>query len=272
MTNRDRWEADDILDTFRKPTYPELEVVHGMTLTHTGSRFVGVVAGFSERDQVLLVGDSGDRQLFKAHDGAFTHKGIRVSLRAPKEPGPQQTTYTASGSIDVGPTRARVARASRIWVEGNHDAELLERIWGDDLRLAGVVVEPLHGADDVAAAVADFRPGPGRRLGILLDHLVAGSKETRIAHDADREGVLIRGHPYVDIWQAIRPETVGIAAWPDVPPGEPWKEGVLRALGVQGEPGPFWGGVLGAVGSYRDVETPLVNAVEQLIDFVTLDE
>jgi hypothetical protein len=165
-----------------------------------------------------------------------------------------------------------VARAGRIWVEGIHDAELIEKIWGDDLRAAGVVVEPLHGADDLAAAVADFQPGPQRRLGVLLDHLVSGSKESRIAAAVSDDNVLVCGHPYVDIWQAIAPITVGIPDWPSVPKGEPWKDGVLRALGMEVASREFWGRVLDAVSTYRDVETPLVNAVEQLIDFVTVTE
>ena len=56
---------------------------------------------------------------------------------------------------------ARVARASRIWVEGIHDAALVERIWGDDLRIEGVVVEPLDGIDELPQAVRGFGPGPG---------------------------------------------------------------------------------------------------------------
>ncbi len=31
--------------------------------------------------------------------------------------------------------------------------------------------------------------------------------------------VLIVGHPYVDVWQAIRPKVLGIEAWPAVPRG-----------------------------------------------------
>ena len=271
MTKQDRWASNDVLETFRKATYAELEVEHGMTLTHTGSRYTGVVAGFSEHDQVLLVGDSGDRQLFKAHDGAFTHKGIRVALRAPANPPDKRRRFTASGSIDVGDVRARVAAASRIWVAGIHDAELIEKIWGDDLRVAGIVVEPLHGADDLETAVEAFRPAASRRLGVLLDHLVDGSKETRIASRVEPENVLVRGHPYVDIWQAIKPGTIGIATWPQVPLSQPWKEGVVKGLGMDVETGVFWGKVLNAVTSYRDVESPLVNAVEQLIDFVTVE-
>lgn len=271
MASTDRWAQEDILDGFKEPQYPEVAVVHGMTLLHTGSGFVGQVAGFSEGDQVILVNDVGSRQLFKAHDGAFVHEGVRVALRAPQATEVARR-FTPSGSIEVVPARARVARASRIWVEGIHDAELLEKVWGDDLRQAGVVVEPLHGADDLAGAVAEFGPNPQRRVGILLDHLVAGSKESRIAATVQQEDVLICGHPYVDIWQAIIPATVGIAEWPAVPRGTPWKEGVLAALGFEVETGHFWGRVLEAVSTYRDVETPLVNAVEQLIDFVTVDD
>jgi hypothetical protein len=80
--------------------------------------------------------------------------------------------------------------------------------------------------------------------------------------------VLVTGHPYVDVWQGIRPKAAGIAAWPVVPMGQSWKDGVCAALGA-GEPGPFWRQLLGRVNSYADLEPPLVGAVEQLIDFVT---
>ena len=41
-------------------------------------------------------------------------------------------------------------------MEGKHDAELVEKVWGHDLRIEGVVVEPLHGVDDL----------PGDRAGV----------------------------------------------------------------------------------------------------------
>jgi hypothetical protein len=271
MTNRDRWNNADILETFRKKEYPVLEVHAGTQLRHTGSSFSGTVAEFSQGGNVVLVDASGVRESFPAHDGAFMHNGRRVALRAPAATPPNVPRFTASGSVEGGRSRARVARAGRIWVEGLHDADLVEKIWGDDLREAAVVVEPLHGADDLPASVAGFRPGQNRRLGVLLDHLVAGSKESRIASEVAGEHVLVCGHPYVDIWQAIKPEVVGIAAWPQVPLGRPWKEGVLDGLGIELDPGPFWGRVLASVSSYRDVETPLVKAVEQLIDFVTVE-
>ncbi|MEA2009742.1 MAG: DUF3097 family protein [Actinomycetota bacterium] len=271
MTKRDRWADDDILESFRKREYVAREIRDGMTLTHTGSRVTGTVREFSQGGQVVLVDQWGERHSFQALDGAFMHNGVRVAMKEPAEASPAARRFTASGSIEAERSRARVARASRIWVEGIHDAELIEKIWGDDLREAAIVVEPLHGADDLASAVTQFRPGPDRRLGVLLDHLIEGSKETRIAQSVRHTDVLILGHPYVDIWQAIKPGTFGIAAWPEVPPGQPWKEGIVKELGLDIETGRFWRKVLETVSSYKDVETPLVNAVEQLIDFVTVD-
>lgn len=272
MTRRDRWSGDDILATPDKQNYLIVETDERTRLTDPKSRFTGAVAEFIPGETVVLVDDSGQRRTFAAQDGALLQNGIRVALREPGSAPRRPARFTASGSIDVGPSRAKVAATSRIWVEGIHDAELLEKIWGDDLREEAVVVEPLHGADDLAEAVAAFRPGPDARLGVLLDHLVKGSKESRIAASVTDPYVLIRGHPYVDIWQAIKPETIGIEAWPGVPLGTPWKEGVIASLGMDIDSGPFWGRVLESVTSYRDVETPLVNAVEQLIDFVTIDD
>jgi hypothetical protein len=180
-------------------------------------------------------------------------------------------TRTASGSIAVPTARARTARESRIYVEGIHDAALVERIWGDDLRIEGVVVEPLDGVDDLPDVVRTFRPGPGRRLGVLVDHLVPGSKESRIAASVTSDYVLVTGHPYIDVWQAVKPSSVGIAAWPEVPRGQPWKEGVCSALGVS-DPREMWRRVLASVDHYSDLEVGLLGAVERLIDFVTTQD
>jgi hypothetical protein len=169
----------------------------------------------------------------------------------------------------VANQKAQVAKASRIWVEGIHDAALVERIWGDDLRIEGVVVEPLDGIDDLQAAVKQFGPRENRKLGVLVDHLVPGSKESRIVSAVTDPNVLVTGHPYIDIWQAVKPERVGIRQWPVIPPGRPWKEGICEALGVR-EPADMWRRILSSVSSYKDVETPLINSMERLIDFVTV--
>ena len=165
-----------------------------------------------------------------------------------------------------------MAWASRLLVEGIHDAELVEKVWGDDLREVGVVVERLDGMDDLADIVRDLDPGPGRRLGVLLDHLVDGSKESRAAAEVRHPHVLVTGTPFVDVWAAVRPSAIGIEAWPDVPRGVPWKAGVLDALGIAAHPGEFWRTLLGSVRSYADLDPALVGAVEQLIDFVTEED
>ncbi len=230
--------------------------------------FCGAVVGF-ESGAVVLEDRFGKRRLFPLEPAGFLVDGVAVTLRRPAAdratPAPART---ASGSTAVAGAPARVARASRIWVEGIHDAALVERIWGDDLRVEGVVVEPLDGIDDLAADVQAFRPGPTRRIGVLVDHLVGGSKETRIVAQVTSPYVLVTGHPYVDIWQAVKPARLGIERWPTIAVGQPWKEGVCAALGIA-EPADMWRHILSRVDTYRDVETPLITAIERLIDFVT---
>jgi hypothetical protein len=242
----------------------------GTEVGHRGSRFVGVIVRY-EGDGVLVRGRSGDERLFRLVPGAFALDGKAVSIAAPAAVPRRGPAVTASGSVVPVTARARVAQGSRLWVEGVHDAELVERVWGDDLRVEGVVVERLDGIDDLAAEVAAFSPGPNRRLGVLVDHLVAGSKESRIAAGMSHPDVLVRGTPYIDIWQAVKPGVVGFSAWPVIPKGRPWKEGVCAALGL-GDPGQFWRRILSSVRTYADLEPSLVGAVESLIDFVTETE
>ncbi|WP_250286779.1 MULTISPECIES: DUF3097 domain-containing protein [unclassified Frankia] len=247
---------------------PSVEATPGLVVEDTATGFCGAVIE-AEAGGVVLEDRHGRRRAFPLAAGAFLLDGRTVTLTRPGRPVPAAPARTASGSIAVPGQPARVARASRIYVEGLHDATLVERIWGDDLRVEGVVVESLDGVDDLPALVAAFRPGPRRRLGVLVDHLVAGSKESRIAASVTSPYVLVTGHPYVDIWQAVKPSSVGIAAWPQVPRGQPWKEGVCRALGVA-EPADMWRRVLAGVRSYTDVEAGLLGAVERLIDFVAV--
>ncbi|WP_413790112.1 DUF3097 family protein, partial [Jatrophihabitans sp.] len=183
-----------------------------------------VVAG-EQRDTVTLA-DRFDRQRqFPMLPASFLLEGELVTLIRPAAAAaaPSRPGRTASGSVAVAGVTAQVAKASRIWVEGVHDAALVERIWGEDLRIEGIVVEPLGGIDELAEHVRRFRPGTGRRLGVLVDHLVPGSKETRIAATVTSPHVLINGHPYVDIWQAVKPTALGIQAWPVIGRDVAWK-------------------------------------------------
>jgi hypothetical protein len=255
-------------DWRRRRTVPEVDAEPDLVVEDADSGFCGAVVGF-ESGAVVLEDRHGKRRNFPLDPAAFLLDGRPVTLRRPAAGPPrQERRLTASGSIAVPGQPARVARASRIWVEGVHDAALVERIWGDDLRVEGVVVEPLDGIDALPEAVRGFGPGPGRRLGVLVDHLVAGTKESRIVAGVTSPDVLVTGHPYVDIWQAVKPARLGIRAWPVVPPGRPWKEGVCAALRVA-EPAELWRRILATVHGYKDVETPLVNSMERLIDFVT---
>jgi mRNA-degrading endonuclease toxin of MazEF toxin-antitoxin module len=238
----------------------------GLVVEDPASGFCGAVVTIG-KDGAVLEDAEGRRRVFPLRPGGFLIDGQPVTVVRPATPT-AKPARSASGSVRMEGQRARVARAGRIWVEGIHDAALVEQVWGHDLRVEGVVVEPLHGVDDLAGAVAAFAPGPDRRLGVLVDHLVAGSKETRVAAGVAGRHVLVTGHPYVDVWQAVRPAAVRIERWPDVPLGTDWKTGVCAALGW-GDPADGARRVLGAVRDFRDLETPLITAVERLIDFVT---
>lgn len=272
--------GSDVLAGFKKQrgpsALPEVAAERDVVVEDAASGFVGAVIGI-ETGMINLEDRHGTVRVFPVGT-SFLLDGKPVRLVAPKakSAGPART---ASGSIAAPEQRARVALPSRIFVEGRHDAELVERVWGDDLRVEGVVVEYLEGVDDLEALVAEFRPGPGRRVGVLVDHLVANSKESRIA-DAVARGphgahVLVVGHPFIDIWQAVKPARIGISAWPVIPRGIEWKHGICEALGWphedQADIARAWKRILGRVGSYADLEPVLLGRVEELIDFVTAD-
>jgi hypothetical protein len=246
----------------------------GLVVEEAETGWCGAVARWEKTaggHTVTLEDRHGRHRTFPLGPG-FLLEGRPVRLVRPAGRLPAVPTRTASGSVAVPGGRARTARAGRIYVEGRQDAELVERVWGDDLRVEGVVVEHLGGVDDLAAVVTAFHPGPGRRLGVLVDHLVPGSKESRIAATVESSHVRVLGHPYVDVWAAVRPAAAGIPAWPEVPRGRSWKEGVCAALGWSSDTGAAWRRILSAVSSYADLEPALLGRVEELIDFVTVDD
>ncbi|ASR36169.1 hypothetical protein BAY61_15455 [Prauserella marina] len=261
---------DDVLSGPRKRKVPEVPAEPGLVVEDPASGFCGALVKL-EYGNAVLEDRKGRHRVFPLGPAAFLLEGKPVTLVPVREKPAAVTTRSASGSVKVTGLKARVARDSRIWVEGKHDAELVERVWGHDLRVEGVVVEPLDGVDSLADRIAEFGTGPGRRLGVLVDHLVPGTKEARIVETIRDENVLVTGHPYVDVWQAVKPGAVGIKAWPVVPKGIEWKQGICAALGW-GEPYEGWQRVLSGVGGFRDLETPLLGAVERLIDFVTTEQ
>lgn len=251
--------------TRRAPTFPKVPAELGMVVEDRSTGFCGDIVRLTS-EAVTLRARNNEHRHFRWKEGGFLFEGTPVTLTRPAPAAAAGLKLTASGSIATVTPAARTARASRIWVEGRHDAELLEHVWGDDLRDLGIVVEPLHGIDDLREAVAAFGPGPTRRLGILVDHLVAGSKEARLAASVEHPAVLVTGHPFVDVWAGVRPSVLGLDAWPEVPRGVAWKEGLCAALGVPFDG--FWPRLRNQVRTYADLRPELVGAVERLIDFV----
>jgi hypothetical protein len=275
----DRYGSDVLANNpHRKPGSTERPVELGIVVEDAQTGYVGAVVRV-EYGRMELEDRHGRRKPFPIGPG-YLIDGRPVILTAPRRAAPVAAKRTASGSLAVS-GKAKVALASRIYVEGRHDAELVEQVWGDDLRVEGVVVEYLGGVDDLVGIVQDFKPGPGRRLGVLVDHLVAGSKEARIAGrvtEALRRGpggahTLVVGHPFIDIWQAVKPQRLGVPRWPTVPKGTDWKHGVCQAMGWphgrQADIAGAWQRIRGQVRDWNDLEPALIGRVEELIDFVT---
>src|SRR3954453_1728247 len=281
MTSSDRYGTDVLATDWRAPKRGravEAAAELGAGIEEVTTDWCGEIVAVDRDLHTLTLEDRrGKRRTFPLGPG-FLLEGRPVILKGPvTQPSSTPPRRTASGSVAVPAARARVARESRIFVEGRHDAELVERVWGDDLRVEGVVVEHLGGVDDLEAALRAFGPAEGRRVGVLVDHLVPGSKESRIADGVRRSPqgrhVVVAGHPYVDGWAAVRPDRLGLPAWPDVPRDVEWKHGVCAALGWphadQADIARAWRQILSRVTSYADCEPALLGRVEELIDFVT---
>ena len=282
MSERYAWGAQDLsrASINNRPASPRrVELKRGMVLEDLNG-WVGEVVRAERIGGEIFFGleDAHGRvKNFPLGIGYFL-EGEPVEIVAPTPRKTSGRKISRSGSVAVENAPARVARASRIWVEGLHDAELVEKVWGHDLRVEGIVVEPLHGVDDLATAVEEFSPGPARRLGSLVDHLLKGTKEERVVAEAlavpgAAGNIKIVGHPFIDIWQAVKPQVLGIPAWPQVPRGEDWKKGILRRLGQphqnQEDVANAWKRILSRVDSYSDLDPTLLGPVESLIDFLT---
>ncbi len=279
----DRYGSDVLNTDWRAPRRGravEVEAERGLVVEEVTTDWCGeIVAVERDLQTVTLEDRRGKRRTFPLGPG-FLLEGVPVILAPPNRKAPARSTHTACGSVAVPGTRARVARASRIFVEGRHDAELVEKVWGEDLRVEGVVVEYVEGVDDLAEHLRDFRPGPERRVGVLVDHLVAGSKESRIAASIANSPVgrhvLVVGHPYVDVRQAVQPARLGLQEWPTIPRNVEWKRGTCQHLGWphrdQADIARAWQHILSKVTSYADLEPALLGRVEELIDFVTTPE
>ncbi len=299
MAFHDRYGSDVLSGgrTHRRPSLPQIPAEPGLVVEVVETGYVGAVIRVEKAPggiAMVLEDRRGRRASFPLGPGyliegrpcAIVRPEPRARHAAPGGTGGAATRggaapgRTASGSRAVAGARARVARGSRIWVEGKHDAELVERIWGEDLRIEGVVVEPLGGLDDLPERIAEFGPDAEHRVGVLADHMIEGTKEMRLAQRVMQDrawagNVRVIGHPYVDVWQAVRPSVIGIAGWPQVPRGEDWKTGVLRRIGWDHadhrDVARAWARILRSVSTIADVEPDLSGRVEELIDFVTVN-
>jgi hypothetical protein len=276
----DRYGSDVLATDWRKPKNGrsiEKTAELGLVIEEVQTDFCGEIVKVERDLGTLILEDRRQKRRTFPLGPGFLLDGVPVILVAPTKAGPAAPTRTASGSVAVAGAKARVARASRIFVEGRHDAELVEKVWGADLRIEGVVVEYLDGVDDLAEHLRDFRPGPERKVGVLVDHLVPGSKESRIAQSVAKspvgKHVLIVGHPFIDVWEAVKPDRLGKEAWPTVPRHLEWKKGVCQAFGWphrdQADIARAWKHILGKVNSFADLEPALLGRVEELIEFVT---
>ncbi|MCD4558023.1 DUF3097 family protein [Schaalia sp. lx-100] len=274
----------------QRPRSREVPVELGMVLEDVSTGWVGAVVHVEKSGgmHVIVLEDRRGRRRTFPLGGGFWLEGEPIIALPPLKTSSMKASQaramttplgrrlTNSGSIAAERNVPRVARASRLWVEGKHDAELIQHVWGDDLADVGVAVQMLEGVDHLGEILDDFAPDEYRRAGVLVDHMVHGSKEWRIAQEANKRwgtSILIVGHPFIDIWQAVKPARLGLTHWPDIPRGEDIKTGTLRYLGwphdTQADIARAWRKILGAVNSYKDLEPELLGRVEELIDFVT---
>ncbi|MCW2759765.1 MAG: hypothetical protein JWO46_3511, partial [Nocardioidaceae bacterium] len=135
----DRYGTDVLATDWRMPKRGrsvEINADKGLVVEEVGTDWCGEIVTV-ERDlgTVTIEDRHHKRRTFPLGPG-YLLEGVPVILVASvTRPGPEVATRTASGSVAVPGTTARVARASRIFVEGRHDAELVEKVWGDDLRV-----------------------------------------------------------------------------------------------------------------------------------------
>ena len=123
----DRYGADVLArdpHSSRRARSVELPIELGMVVEDAQTGYVGAVVRV-EYGRMELEDRHGRTKPFPVGPG-YLVDGKPVILTAPRGPSPTAVTRTASGSVAVTGSRARVARTGRIYVEGRHDAELVE--------------------------------------------------------------------------------------------------------------------------------------------------
>src|SRR5690606_29600834 len=115
----------------RRPASRPVPAEPGLVVEDVETGWVGAVVRVEKSGgmHVVVLEDRHGRTRTFGLGPGFWVDGEPVELVAPAAPaasaGPARPARTASGSVAVPGARARVARASRLWVEGRHDAELV---------------------------------------------------------------------------------------------------------------------------------------------------
>jgi hypothetical protein len=204
----------------RRVTYPAVQAKPGLIIEHRPSGQVGFIVR-ADHASVVLRDKTGRDHALRYLPGAFVVDGTAVTLIPPD-------------------------RTARLLIAGVEGAQLIEGMWGDELRAEGVSVQHFDPWQSVTDAIETWRPGPGRRLGVLT-----GARDPL---DITMTHVLVIAIPFPEIWLAVKPKVLGMTGWPNDPAATP--EPVRQRL-------------VGSVRGYGDLDPALVGAVEALVDFMT---
>ena len=266
-----------------KKVVPEIALERGMVLEDATTGFCGAVTRW-ENGLVVLEGRDDKRRSFPIGHGLLLegkpvavtvpprrpagcggwrdHRAGRRRARSPVRPSGPRWHCPAGSTSRVGTTPS--------WSRRSGATTCATSAWWSSSWTASTTSLTI---------VAEFRPERGRRLGVLADHLVPGSKESRIAAGVAKGPygayVLVAGHPFIDIWQAVKPADWGCRRGPtcraaptsSTAPARRWV-GRTATKPTSGAPG---SGSWPTSTSWSDLERGLLTPVEQLIDFVTQD-
>ncbi|MGH8919739.1 MAG: DUF3097 family protein, partial [Acidimicrobiales bacterium] len=108
---------DDVLSGPRKRKVPEVPAEPGLVVEDPASGYCGAVVKI-EYGNVVLEDARGRHRVFPLGPAAFLLEGKPVTLVPVKKAAAPVKKASASGSVKVQGLQARVARDSRIWVEG----------------------------------------------------------------------------------------------------------------------------------------------------------
>ena len=214
-------------------TYPDVTATPGLPVRHRSSGFTGVIAGF-DGDGVIVRGTTGQERLFRPTPGAFDVEGRAVSLvrpapppAPPTPPPPRPPPAPTPSRISTGPGWRRPAACCRGRPRRRAHREGVGR--RPTRRRRGR--RTARRLDHLPEGSTTFSPGPGNRLGVLVDHLVQAARRRgwrKTLTPAPRARLRHALRRRVGSGQAGRRR---LAAWAHIPQGTAWKAGVCRSLG-----------------------------------------